>query len=68
MYGELAELGLCGLVVPEDQGGLGQGPVDAMVVCEELGRGLVNAPYAHAALMTPALLKVMPLGRLPPLI
>ncbi len=56
VYGEMAELGLAGLVVAEDDGGLGQGAVDAMVVCEELGRGLVNAPYAHAALMTPALL------------
>jgi alkylation response protein AidB-like acyl-CoA dehydrogenase len=56
VYGELAELGLAGLVVPEAHGGLGQGPIDAMVVSEELGRGLVNAPYTHAALMTPVLL------------
>ena len=60
VYGELAELGLAGLVVPEAHGGLGQGAVDAMVVCEELGRGLVNAPYAHAAIMTPALLAAAP--------
>ncbi len=60
VYGELAELGLSALVVPEDQGGLGQGAIDAMVVAEELGRGLVNAPYAHAALMTPALLAKAP--------
>jgi alkylation response protein AidB-like acyl-CoA dehydrogenase len=31
-----------------------------MVVCEELGRGLVNAPYAEAALMAPALLADAP--------
>lgn len=60
VYGELAELGLAGLVVPEAHGGLGQGPVDAMVVCEELGRGLVNAPYTFAALMAPALLAAAP--------
>ena len=60
VYGELAELGLCGLLVPEAHGGLGQGAIDAMVVCEELGRGLVNAPYAHAALMAPALLAAAP--------
>jgi len=29
-------------------------------VCEELGRGLVNAPYAEAALMAPALLAAAP--------
>lgn len=60
VYGELAELGLSALVIPEAHGGLGQGPVDAMVVCEELGRGLVNAPYAEAALMAPALLSAAP--------
>lgn len=60
VYGELAELGLAGLVIPEAHGGLAQGPVDAMVVCEELGRGLVNAPYAEAALMAPALLSAAP--------
>jgi alkylation response protein AidB-like acyl-CoA dehydrogenase len=60
VYAELAELGLAGLVVPEAHGGLGQGAVDAMVVCEELGRGLVNAPYVHAALMAPRLLAAAP--------
>jgi alkylation response protein AidB-like acyl-CoA dehydrogenase len=60
VYAELAELGLAGLVVPEAHGGLGQGPMDVMVVCEELGRGLVNAPYAEAALMAPALLSAAP--------
>ena len=60
VYGELAELGLTGLAVPEAFGGLGFGPVEAMVVMEELGRGLVNAPYAHGALVTPALLAAAP--------
>jgi len=56
VYGELAELGLTGLAVPEAHGGMGFGPVEAMVVMEELGRGLVNAPYAQAALVVPCLL------------
>jgi alkylation response protein AidB-like acyl-CoA dehydrogenase len=60
IYAELAELGLTGLVVPETHGGMGQGAVDAMVVCEELGRGLVNAPYAFAALMAPRFLSAAP--------
>lgn len=60
VYRELAELGLAGLVVPESEGGLGQGAIEAMVVCEELGRGLVNAPYAEAALMVPRLLAHAP--------
>ncbi|TFZ01411.1 acyl-CoA dehydrogenase family protein [Ramlibacter rhizophilus] len=46
-YGELAELGLAGLYVPEDQGGMGMGPVEAMVVMEELGRGMVLEPLGQ---------------------
>jgi alkylation response protein AidB-like acyl-CoA dehydrogenase len=60
VYGELAELGLTGLVVPPEHGGMGFGAVEAMVVAEELGRGLVNAPYAHGALVAPALLAAAP--------
>ena len=47
-YGELAELGLTGLSVPENLGGLGMGPVEAMVVMEELGRGIVLEPLSQA--------------------
>jgi alkylation response protein AidB-like acyl-CoA dehydrogenase len=60
VYAEMAELGLTALAVPEAHGGLGQGAIEAMVVCEELGRGLVNAPYAHAAIMAPSLLMAGP--------
>lgn len=48
---EMADLGLTGLFVPEAHGGMGFGPTDAMVVMEELGRGLVLEPYAQGALM-----------------
>jgi alkylation response protein AidB-like acyl-CoA dehydrogenase len=60
VYSELAELGLTALVVPEAHGGMGFGAVEAMVVMEELGRGLVNAPLAQGALMAPATLKAAP--------
>jgi alkylation response protein AidB-like acyl-CoA dehydrogenase len=60
VYGELAELGLTGLVIPDSHGGMGFGPIEAMVVAEELGRGLVNAPFAHGALVAPALLSSAP--------
>ncbi|MBQ0944172.1 acyl-CoA dehydrogenase family protein [Ideonella sp. 4Y16] len=60
VYAELAELGLTGLAVPEAMGGMGFGPVEAMVVMEELGRGLVNAPLVHGALVAPALLSAAP--------
>ena len=32
---------------------MGFGAVEAMVVMEELGRGLVNAPFAQGALVAP---------------
>ena len=60
VYAELAELGLAGLAVPEAHGGLALGAIDAMVVAEELGRGLVNAPYAAGALVAPVLLSAAP--------
>jgi alkylation response protein AidB-like acyl-CoA dehydrogenase len=47
-WGELAELGLGGLYVPESEGGLGMGPVEGMVVMEELGRGIVLEPLAQS--------------------
>jgi alkylation response protein AidB-like acyl-CoA dehydrogenase len=46
-YQQLAELGLCGLYIPEARGGLGMGPVEGMVVMEELGRGIVLEPFAQ---------------------
>ncbi|HEX7438547.1 MAG TPA: acyl-CoA dehydrogenase family protein [Caldimonas sp.] len=54
---EIADLGLTGLQVPEAQGGLGFGAVEAMVVMEELGRGIVLEPYAAVALVAVSLLK-----------
>jgi alkylation response protein AidB-like acyl-CoA dehydrogenase len=56
----LAGLGLTALAVPEAHGGLGFGAVEAMVVMEELGRGLVLEPVAQGALIAPALLNHAP--------
>ncbi|MGQ2978556.1 MAG: acyl-CoA dehydrogenase family protein [Polaromonas sp.] len=47
-YGQLAELGLAGLYIPEANDGMGMGPVEGMVVMEELGRGIVAEPLAQA--------------------
>ena len=46
-YGQLAELGLTGLYINDADGGLGMGPVEGMVVMEELGRGLVLEPLTQ---------------------
>ena len=46
-FGEIADLGLGGLYISEADGGLGLGPVEGMVVMEELGRGIVLEPFAQ---------------------
>ncbi|MEN9544140.1 MAG: hypothetical protein RLZZ598_973 [Pseudomonadota bacterium] len=55
-WSELADLGLSALTVAPDAGGLGFGAVEAMVVMEELGRGLVLEPLAAVALVATDLL------------
>ena len=46
-FEELNALGLGGLIIDEAFDGLGMGPVEAMVVMEELGRGIVLEPYTQ---------------------
>jgi len=45
LWAEFAELGLLMAPLPEEMGGLGGGPLDAMIVMEEFGKGLVVEPY-----------------------
>ncbi len=54
----LAELGAFALRIPEEQGGLGLGTMDAAVLLEEAGRTLASGPVAETlvALRTLALL------------
>ena len=47
-WNALAELGLTALNVPEAHGGMGMGAVEAMVVMEEMGRGMVLEPLAQS--------------------
>jgi alkylation response protein AidB-like acyl-CoA dehydrogenase len=53
-----AELGLLALPVPEAQGGFDGGPVDMLVVMQELGRALVVEPYWATAVGIEALRRV----------
>jgi alkylation response protein AidB-like acyl-CoA dehydrogenase len=46
LWKEVAEMGVFGLRLPEEQGGLGLGWADAVVVFAELGRRLVPGPLA----------------------
>ena len=54
-YGELAGLGLAGLYVSDDHGGLGMGPVEGMVVMEQLGRGMVLEPLGQTLIASAVL-------------
>src|ERR1700734_1833667 len=49
------ELGLTALPAPEAQGGFDGGPVDMLVVMQELGRALVVEPYWATAVGIEAL-------------
>ena len=45
IWQQFAELGLLAAPFSEEMGGLDGGPVETMVIMEELGRGLVVEPY-----------------------
>ncbi len=56
LWHRLAELGVTGLLVPEDQGGLGADEVDLVVAFEALGRHAVPGPWVESVALLPALL------------
>ena len=51
VYGQIAEMGLLGVAIPEDFGGLGGSAVDNMIIAEEFGRGLVIEPWLNNAVI-----------------
>ncbi len=44
-WSAMADQGWLAIEVPEDEGGLGLGAVEVAVLCEEIGRRLVAAPF-----------------------
>lgn len=54
-WSAFTELGLTALPVPEAQGGFAGGPIDMLVVMQELGRALVVEPYWATAVGVEAL-------------
>ncbi|WP_338661523.1 acyl-CoA dehydrogenase family protein [Pararoseomonas sp. SCSIO 73927] len=51
LWPQLAELGVLALPFPEEDGGIGGGPVETMIVMEALGRGLITAPYLSSVVL-----------------
>jgi pimeloyl-CoA dehydrogenase small subunit len=56
-WAALAEMGLLGLPLSEEQGGFGGGPVETMIVMEAFGRGLVVEPYLATVVLGLGLLR-----------
>jgi alkylation response protein AidB-like acyl-CoA dehydrogenase len=51
LWKNFAEMGFCGLMVPEEFGGSGLGCVEAGVVMEEIGRTLMPSPFLSTAVL-----------------
>nr|BFE74642.1 hypothetical protein GCM10020092_079430 [Actinoplanes digitatis] len=51
-----AEMGLAGLLVPEERGGVGASAREAAVVLEELGRAVAPVPFLTSAVIASAVL------------
>ena len=51
LWKQFADLGLTGICIPEDQGGLGLGSVEAALVLEEIGRNLTPSPFLTTAVV-----------------
>ncbi len=52
LWKQFAELGLTGILIPEEEGGSGLGQVEANVVLEEVGRNLTPSPFLTTAVAT----------------
>jgi len=57
VWAQLAELGILGMTFSEGVGGFGGGAIDAMVVMEEFGRGLVVEPFIPTVVCAGGFLK-----------
>src|SRR3982751_4958959 len=49
LWKQFAELGLTGICIPEGNGGMGLGAVEAALVLEEIGRNLTPSPFLTTA-------------------
>ena len=58
VWRELAAMGLTGLLIDEEHGGAGAGPVELGIAMEEMGRALLVGPFLSTAVLVPSLLAV----------
>src|SRR3954471_1347949 len=57
LWAGLTELGLPGLLVPEEAGGAGLGLLDAALVAEALGQHAAPTPFLGSAVLAPVALR-----------
>ncbi len=57
LWKQFAEMGFTGILIPESDGGLGLGHVEAGVVLEEIGRNLSPSPFLTTAIAAVEALK-----------
>lgn len=57
LWQRFAEMGYCGVLVPEAHGGIGLGLVEAGIVMEQVGRNLVSTPMLSTAIVAVTLLR-----------
>ena len=58
LWKQLAELGLVGILVPEEFGGQGQSLLEAAIVYEEFGRALAPIPHFVSAVLSGGVLSI----------
>ena len=56
LWKQLVELGLVGILVPEEYGGQGQSLLEAAIVYEEFGRSLAPSPHFVSAVLSAGVL------------
>lgn len=57
LWAEMAAMGWCGVLVPEDNGGVDMGHAAAGVIAHELGKTLAVSPFLSTAVMAATALK-----------
>ncbi|MEO0907682.1 MAG: acyl-CoA dehydrogenase family protein [Pseudomonadota bacterium] len=57
LWKQMAEMGFTGMLLDEDDGGLGMGHVEAGIVLEEIGRNLTPSPFLTSSVLAATALK-----------
>ena len=57
LWKQMAEMGFTGMLVGEDDGGLGMGHVEAGIVLEQIGRNLTPSPFLTSSVLAATALK-----------